>query len=375
MPNQNERDQVSIIIPVYNEEKRIEGLLRSILSQTVRDRIGEIIIVDDSSTDQTLQKIHAISHPLSGMPEPIHIHPDTYKTVGADVLANPANPDEPAEFTEPGNPYHFSPNHLPPHSERLSDATAISPSHCLSHRPIFCPHPELPAIIIIQQAHKTNRAKARNTGAAQACNPWLLFLDADMVIQNDYIERQLELFIRYPDTLAAIGKITPAIRQYSPYFHYYFFSPNRGTNRYGNKISEIRFTELLTQNLMIQTELFRHSGGFDESIHYGEDFVLAWRLKCLYPDRPYRFNPLAVVQDLGFTEMKRGLDKFRYQFRPNLLMILDKYSELRSYFPIANRPLTIILRMISMLPVNEIFYFSPELATWLFKARFMNALL
>ncbi|MCS7232112.1 MAG: glycosyltransferase, partial [Elusimicrobiota bacterium] len=47
---------ISIIIPVYNEEKRIEQTLH-ILMNYIKNRFNryEIIIVDDGSTDKTLQ--------------------------------------------------------------------------------------------------------------------------------------------------------------------------------------------------------------------------------------------------------------------------------------------------------------------------------
>jgi glycosyltransferase involved in cell wall biosynthesis len=43
-------EQVSVIIPAYNEEQRIENTLRSLQRE---DWIKELIVVDDGSTDQT----------------------------------------------------------------------------------------------------------------------------------------------------------------------------------------------------------------------------------------------------------------------------------------------------------------------------------
>lgn len=53
--------RISIIIPLYNAEKTIEGTLQSVLNQTVTDL--EIIIVNDGSTDLSLQKIAAFADP------------------------------------------------------------------------------------------------------------------------------------------------------------------------------------------------------------------------------------------------------------------------------------------------------------------------
>lgn len=48
-----DRVKVSVIIPLYNEEKRIVTCVYSILSQTLREI--EVIIIDDGSTDNSLQ--------------------------------------------------------------------------------------------------------------------------------------------------------------------------------------------------------------------------------------------------------------------------------------------------------------------------------
>lgn len=47
--------RISLIIPVYNEEQFIERCLTALMQQTLK--LTQIIIVDDGSTDKTLQKI------------------------------------------------------------------------------------------------------------------------------------------------------------------------------------------------------------------------------------------------------------------------------------------------------------------------------
>jgi len=50
---------ISVIMPVYNREKYVEEAIKSILNQTVTDL--ELIVVDDASTDNTLNVIYSIN--------------------------------------------------------------------------------------------------------------------------------------------------------------------------------------------------------------------------------------------------------------------------------------------------------------------------
>ena len=45
--------KISVIIPVYNQEKYIARCLHSILSQTFIDDYFEVIVINDASTDST----------------------------------------------------------------------------------------------------------------------------------------------------------------------------------------------------------------------------------------------------------------------------------------------------------------------------------
>jgi cellulose synthase/poly-beta-1,6-N-acetylglucosamine synthase-like glycosyltransferase len=48
---------ISVIIPARNEEKNIGNCLRSIINQTYSERLFEIIVIDDHSTDKTAEVV------------------------------------------------------------------------------------------------------------------------------------------------------------------------------------------------------------------------------------------------------------------------------------------------------------------------------
>lgn len=57
--NDKNRDMVSIVIPVHNAEPYIVKTIRSILTQTISNY--EVLLVDDASTDGSMEKIKLIS--------------------------------------------------------------------------------------------------------------------------------------------------------------------------------------------------------------------------------------------------------------------------------------------------------------------------
>lgn len=53
---------ISVIIPLYNKEREIEGTIRSVLAQRLQPL--EIVVVNDGSTDRSAALVEAISSPL-----------------------------------------------------------------------------------------------------------------------------------------------------------------------------------------------------------------------------------------------------------------------------------------------------------------------
>ncbi len=85
---------VSIVIVAHNEAKNIHGCIQSILNQKYLAALFEIIIVDDHSSDETIDKIRAIANEqvhyfqLKDFPE--YIHAPAFKKSGITLAVDKA---------------------------------------------------------------------------------------------------------------------------------------------------------------------------------------------------------------------------------------------------------------------------------------------
>lgn len=131
-------------------------------------------------------------------------------------------------------------------------------------------------------------AAARNTGLAEVQTPHVLFLDSDVDLAPDWLERALAHLARDP-TLGAVGG-----------FIVYAFDPT-GVNAYGGDLGRMGLAWDVAEGgrvdesaepclriwincsaMLARTGAVREAGGFDESFFYGyEDSDLGWRLNLM----------------------------------------------------------------------------------------------
>jgi len=130
---------------------------------------------------------------------------------------------------------------------------------------------------IIPVIFKENRgrSRARNAGVERANNPILIFLDGDMELYPDYIEKHAKWHAR--SNLIAVGKV-----------FYHHDLRRKGYSRYLQTRGSMKFNTgdnipgryFLSGNSSMLRKTFENVGGFDESItHYGEDLDLGIRLE------------------------------------------------------------------------------------------------
>lgn len=82
--------KLSIIIPVFNEEKTVEAVLEKVLLQETGDWEKEIIVVNDGSTDSTEEKISNFSKKIRILKQPNNLGKGAAMATGFKVFTGTA---------------------------------------------------------------------------------------------------------------------------------------------------------------------------------------------------------------------------------------------------------------------------------------------
>ncbi len=148
---------------------------------------------------------------------------------------------------------------------------------------------------VLRTPSRKGPAYARNFGASVAKGDILLFIDADVTIKPDIINRIQTVFECEPDLSALIGSYDDApgatnfLSQYKNLFHHYIHqTANEEAFTFWGACGAIR------------RQVFQHLGGFDESYRQPsiEDIELGDRIKSA----GYRIR---LIKDLQVKHLKR----------------------------------------------------------------------
>jgi glycosyltransferase involved in cell wall biosynthesis len=183
-------------------------------------------------------------------------------------------------------------------------------------------------------------ASARNTGATISTGDILLFLDDDMLISEEAIEKVIAFHLHREDSALNLNWVYPPDMQrnlhetlFGRYLETFFFTTLKGWSRDLSEWNDHQLFQasgVTSQNLSLRRDTFLKIGGYNESFpHAGfEDFELARKLNTArvsiyvdptvmtfhneadrltiqaWLDRKYRGSiTRSVAVDLGYTEL------------------------------------------------------------------------
>jgi mycofactocin system glycosyltransferase len=184
---------------------------------------------------------------------------------------------------------HPDPQHLPRGPFGLDDVTVVTPQLGGERAPvgrIVVDDGSTPPIAGATLRLPSNRgpAAARNAGAALVDSPVIAFVDADVEIPDDPLPHLAPLLDHFDDPRVAL--VAPRIggEERSPLD----MGPTPARVSAGSRVSYVPGAVVL-----VRRAAFEAIGGFDDTMRFGEDVDLVWRLeqagwRC-------RYDPCVVV--------------------------------------------------------------------------------
>jgi mycofactocin system glycosyltransferase len=142
-------------------------------------------------------------------------------------------------------------------------------------------------------------AAARNTGLLETRRPIVAFVDSDCVIDADAL---LSVAGHLAD--ACVAAVAPRITE-SAGASPLDLGPDESLVRPGSRVSYVPTTALVVRRTAVE-----EAGGFDESLRYGEDVDLVWRLAKTWS---VRYDPSVVAHHRPpATSSARLVRQYRY---------------------------------------------------------------
>jgi hypothetical protein len=130
---------------------------------------------------------------------------------------------------------------------------------------------------------------ARNRGAARGSAPWIVFVDADLEVSPDLVDRYFDE-PPAPETALLIGEIEITLTEQTPVARYGWRRQHLDTGR----AAKPGWEYAQTANAAVRRDAFEAIGGFEGHVRSGGDADLAFRLRRAGHGHEHR--PAAVVR-------------------------------------------------------------------------------
>lgn len=183
---------------------------------------------------------------------------------------------------------------------------------------------ECDAVRILKHERNRGRAAARNTGIAAASGDVLLFLDADMRPEPDFVRQHALLHLDAEVIGVVSTPVLEGLDSTDPYHRY--LESGRGVARVQPELP-LHFKYFIIGYTSVKANAVHAVGGFDERFTYGEDLDFAYRLATRFSSG-LRHSLAPMVHHYDHGTLDDRLKKLREFGRGNLPLLLEKHPDL-----------------------------------------------
>ena len=167
-------------------------------------------------------------------------------------------------------------------------------------------------------------AAARNSGVKAGCGEVILFLDSDMTVKPDWINR-LTAPLSDENIVGIVGDQKLPNQLIENPLDRYLYSKFRGARQFG-QFENIHFRYFLFSNTCLRRSVLNEVGLFDEKFitYGGEDTDLALRIWEKYP-HAFRFTLFAESYHWGQKEADEFYKNMELYGQNNFKYLIDKH--------------------------------------------------
>ncbi|MFF0496015.1 mycofactocin biosynthesis glycosyltransferase MftF [Nocardia aobensis] len=177
-----------------------------------------------------------------------------------------------------------------------------------------------PTVTIVRHGSARGPAAARNSGYRAAHTELIAFLDSDIVPDPGWLDPLLPLFDD-----PAVAAVAPRVRTFE-YGVLGKYEAHRSSLDMGGQPAVVRpggrISYVPTAALVVRRSAVDRAGGFDESLRYGEDVDLIWRL--VGDGKLVRYQPDSVVRHEPRTTLRAWLRQ-RYDYGTSAAVLARRH--------------------------------------------------
>jgi len=168
-----------------------------------------------------------------------------------------------------------------------------------------------PILILLSSGYNTF-SKACNEGFENTNTEWVLFLNDDIEIKNDFVSLMLETAEKFNAVVVGAKLLYPNgnIQHIGVYYNLQKLPFHLELNKPDRKVKDSLVPAVTGACMLVKSEVFREVGGFDEGYENGfEDIDFCNKVR----EKGYKIALCGRTELIHYEKQSRGYDKDRFQ--------------------------------------------------------------